>query len=185
MKYLLSLTILFAVGIGHSLHAEEAAEQLLLEARTFELYREYLTAQDWQMAEIIARGALAKFGRNSDMLLKMRAQIEQAADGNRVLRRKFDFLPQPKLTPDPALRQITCTYRVVDLLQNDDGQLPADAGKRLEKLQAEVHTACFAEVDQNLFSLHAFHTNLSLVVSATQDRHDQIIAMLKQKRASM
>ncbi|MCC9604781.1 hypothetical protein LOC68_26290 [Blastopirellula sp. JC732] len=175
----LALTALFSASAAH------AVETSTPEERTLELFQHYLKAKDWQMAEVVARGAVAKFGPDGVLIVKMRSNVETAVEGNLTLLKRFYFMPMPKIAAPrrSAERRYACVYNVQDLLTSADGRLVDNSGKRLHDLAKEVKQECFANIDASEFEVAPFDTNLSLVISATQKPHLKVLEFLIAKRA--
>lgn len=182
MKRLIMIALLLSCIAGQAAVAEEAARPASPEARTLKLFQQCLEDKDWEMAEVVAHGALIKFGTECVLIANMRSQAETAVEGNLTLLRRFEFLPTLNRATVPAPVQVCRVYDVQDLLTTPDGRLVKDTDKRLSQLADELKQVCFADDDELDFSVSPFPSNLSLVVSAPAEGQDKVAAYLKLQR---
>ncbi|RCS41434.1 hypothetical protein DTL42_23030 [Bremerella cremea] len=172
-------TAVFSVGVSSCfVMADEPLRWTPGQAeKVIGLYDELMESSDWQMAELIALGAKEKFGEEVPAIKRMLEKVEQAkADAKKETVTKKTEMPQKK-----AALVYMKVYSVEDLVVQRNEELSAG----LKKIVTELETAIGEEaITKSNSSLAPFNTNLSIVVGATQEIHDQIAAHLKQMRAA-
>lgn len=163
--------------------ADDAPTNKTVKQRTFALFQQYVKARDWQMAEVVAHGAVAKFGDDNELLRRMHACVGREVEGHLNLAERFAFLPNPKLTDSEQYFGSTSirSYDVADLLVTPS-EKQGDIMDRYATLSTELEKACGAGASRREFEIQYFRTNLAYVVNGSPERHAQVAAFLKSKR---